>query len=219
MLHKETVTAELITTANALCSIAELASFRIVGGTAVALQIGHRISIDIDFFSNEKVSKKNILHVLSERFKGIEFFVGTDRVSAEINGVRVELYDDWMIPFKNEPIITEGLRIASLDDLAGFKLNAITERREKKDYIDLFFLFNKVGFVSILEKLKEYNPYISYKSILFALSEVKTAEQNSSPMPNMLMDVNWIDINSSMLQAAKNYLSIIEANQDNPKIK
>ncbi|NOS90679.1 MAG: nucleotidyl transferase AbiEii/AbiGii toxin family protein [Cyclobacteriaceae bacterium] len=212
MLHKETVTDQLIQTARLLCSIPELASFRIVGGTAVALQLGHRISVDIDFFSNEIVSKKVILNVLTKKFNTTDFFVGTDRVNGEINGVRVELYDNWMIPFKTNSIHTEDLRLASLEDLAGFKLNAITERREKKDYIDLFFLFKKLGISSVLEKFKEYNPFISHKSILFALSEVKTAEQNSTPMPDMLLPANWNEINQSMLLAAKSYLSIIEYN-------
>jgi hypothetical protein len=209
MLHKETVSTELINTALVLCAIPELSSFRIVGGTATALQIGHRRSIDIDFFSTEKVSKKKIVQVLSENFKLPDLYISSDNVSGEINGVRVDLYDSWLIPFKEEPVVEDGIRLTSLQDIAAFKLNAITERREKKDYIDLFFLFKEIGSSVILKKFKEYNPLISHKSILFALSEVKTAEENNSPMPDMLVDIEWSHINKSMLEAAKDYFAIV----------
>lgn len=206
MLHRETITPELFDVARALVSAPELSSFRIAGGTAVALHIGHRTSVDIDFFSNEQVSKQTILRFLKDKFPGNEFFVTEHNVLGEINGVRVDLYDDWMIPFKRPPVVGDGLRLASMEDLAAFKLSCITERREKKDYIDLFFLFRELGAQSVLKEFKTYNPLLSEKSILFALSEVKTAEENKSPMPAMLMDVSWKEIKDSMIGAAKEYL-------------
>lgn len=210
MLFRDTVTPELFDTASILCAIPELASFRIVGGTALALQIGHRKSVDIDFFSNQKVQKQSILKVLAQHFDTANLFVGTDCISGEVKGIKIDFYDDWMIPFKTESIFFEGLRLSSPMDIAGFKLNAITERREKKDYIDLFFLFEEFGTEQILKNFKGYNPSISPKSILFALSEVKTAEQNESRMPDMLVNVSWKQIRSKMVNAAKEYLSIVE---------
>ncbi len=210
MLFRDTVTPELFDTASILCAMPELASFRIVGGTALALQIGHRKSVDIDFFSNEKVQKQSILKVLAQHFDTTNLFVGTDSISGEIKDIKIDFYDDWMIPFKTEPVFLESLRLCSPMDIAGFKLNAITERREKKDYIDLFFLFEELGTEKILKNFKGYNPSISPKSILFALSEVKTAEQNESRMPDMLVNVSWKQIRSKMVNAAKEYLSIVE---------
>ena len=124
----------------------------------------------------------------------------------EIEGVRVELYDDWSIPFRKPAFVEDGLRLASMEDLAAFKLSCITERREKKDYVDLFFLFKALGAQSVLKEFKNYNPLLSEKSILFALSEVRAAAENKSPMPNMLMNVDWREIEQSMVQAAKQYV-------------
>ena len=99
MLHKETVNPELIEILKTLCGLPELESFRLVGGTAAALQIGHRRSIDIDFFSNEKIAKSIIANKLTAYFPGIKVFMGPDSIRASIRGVRVELYDDW--PLQN----------------------------------------------------------------------------------------------------------------------
>lgn len=206
MLHRETIGPELAKLARALVGAPELDAFRIVGGTAVALHIGHRTSVDIDFFSNEKVSKQTILRFLKDKFPGNEFFVTEHNIRGEIEGVRVDLYDDWSIPFKRPAVVEDGLRLASMEDLAAFKLSCITERREKKDYVDLFFLFKELGSQSVLKEFRNYNPLLSEKSFLFALSEVRAAAENKSPMPNMLMDVSWEEIEASMIQAAKQYV-------------
>jgi hypothetical protein len=208
MLHKETVNSELIEVLQTLSGIPELESFRLVGGTAASLYIGHRTSIDIDFFSNEKVNKGSIVKKLSSYFPEIKAFVGTDNIRTSIKGVRVELYDDWHTPFKTDPIFTDGVRLATLNDIAAFKLEAITERREKKDYIDLYFIFKKLDTATILNDFKNYNPHLSMKSILFALGEVDEARKNKSVMPEMLVPFSWEEIEKSMLTAAKTYLAI-----------
>jgi hypothetical protein len=208
MLHKEAVNKDLIEVAQKLSSFSELAGFRLVGGTAAALQIGHRMSIDIDFFSNEKVNKQRIVNLLNTTFPGIQVFIGIDNIRTNIRGVRVELYDGWHTPFKTDALIAEGMRIATLNDIAAFKLEAITERREKKDYIDLHFMFKMVGEINILNDFKNYNPHISMKSILFALGEVNEAQINKSVMPEMLLPINWDEIKNSMLNAARAYISL-----------
>jgi hypothetical protein len=208
MLYKDTVNRDLIDVAEKLALLPQLEKFRIAGGTGVALQIGHRVSIDIDLFSNEKVNKVEIASSLNELFPEIKVFVGTDTLRTTIKGVRVELYDEWHTPFKTDPIIVEGIRLASLRDIAAFKLETITERREKKDYIDLYFLFNQLGAVEVLSNFKNYNPHISAKSVLFALGEVVEAQNNKSVMPQMLVPTSWNEITQSMLDAARTFISL-----------
>jgi hypothetical protein len=159
--------------------------------------------VDIDFFSNEVVASRVVVASLRRSFPEVEFFVAEHQVSGEVSGVRLELYDQWMVPFQSGPVEAEGLRIASLMDLAAFKLNAITERREKKDYIDLYFLFQSLNPAEVLRAFRKSNPYISSKSILFALTEVVSAAGNKSPMPDMLVSVSWKEIQRSMLEVAR----------------
>lgn len=207
MLHKNTATTELLEIAKRLSSIHELDSFRMVGGTSLALQIGHRKSIDIDFFSNEKVNKKGIVDTLSKIFPGHQYSLTQHNIRSTINGVRVELYDDWHTPFQHAPVSDEGIRLANLKDLAAFKLDAIIERREKKDYIDLYFLFKELGPMESMNAYRKANPHISTKSILFALGEVYVAKENKSVMPEMLVEIPWKDIEQSMINASKQFIS------------
>ena len=210
MIYKGTVKPELIKVAQKPCSIEILNSFRIVGGTGIALQIGHRISIDIDFFSNEKIGKSIIANSIKENFPEVELTVSTYNVKATINGIRVEIFDDWGTPYRQPPVIEENMRIASLQDIAALKLTALTERRQKKDYIDLYFLFKKFDSLALLIDYKNYEPALSDKSLLFALDEVKTAETNKSEMPMMIAEVSWDDIKKEMYTASKKFTSYLK---------
>lgn len=206
MLHKNAVSKELLNTAIALTKLSELSTFRMVDGTAIALQLVHRRSIDIDLFTNEKINKREAVSSLEKVFPESEFYLTQHFIRSVINGIRVELFDDWHTPFLCPPVNQDGLRLAALNDLAAFKLDAIVERREKKDYIDLYFLFRQLGAENILEEFKTYNPYISMKSILFALGEVYVARENKSVMPEMIIDISWREIEQAMTEAAKSYI-------------
>lgn len=216
MIHSNTVNTNLIEVAQQLSAMPELNSFRLVGGTAIALQLGHRISIDIDFFSNEKINKGIISRAIVNAYPDVKIFQSQESIRTNIRGVRLELYDDWHVPFKNDPIVEENIRFASLKDLAAFKIEAIIGRREKKDYIDLHFIFKELGGIQVLNEFKNYNPNISGKSILFALGQVNEARDNKSVMPEMVTPIVWKEIENSILAVAKMYISQSEGNKDMP---
>jgi hypothetical protein len=136
------------------------------------------------------------------------FSVSEYSVSSEVNGVRTELFDNWQTPFLQSAIMKEGIRLASLNDLAALKLDAIVGRREKKDYIDLHVLFKTLGAKNVLESFPSYNSHLSMKSILFALEEVGTARDNKSVMPDLLIDPSWKEIEKSMVDAAKEFIEL-----------
>ncbi len=206
MIYTDTVTPELLKVAQQLSASPKLVPFRLVGGTAIALQLGHRRSVDIDFFANEKIGKTEIIGHLKTLFPTGEFVVSEHSVSSEITGVRVELFDEWQTPFLHAPLVEQGIRVASLTDLAALKLDAIVGRREKKDYIDLYVLFKALGANNVLQSFGLYNPHLSMKSILFALEEVNNARDNKSVMPELLIDVSWKEIEKSMLSAARGFI-------------
>lgn len=208
-MYSASVTPALVDIARKLSAETKLNTFRLVGGTAIALQLGHRRSVDIDFFTNETVSKRDIADSLRSLFPGNELFVTTQKISGAVDGIRLELYDDGSTPFLDKPIVDDGIRMATLSDLAAFKLDAIVERREKKDYIDLYVLLQSLGVTKILNAFKSYNPQVSPKSIVFALGEVSEARVNKSVMPEMLMKIPWDEIEKSMISAAREYMAII----------
>jgi len=191
-----------------LMKMDQLVDFRLVGGTAIALQIGHRKSVDIDLFSNRKVNLRTVSRAIASEFPNVKNITLTQtNVSVFLNGIRVEIYDDWQIPFQMDQVLAEGIRLAALEDLAALKLSAIIGRREKKDYIDLFFLFQRLGGKQLLSNFKHYEPLLSDKSVLFALTEVDTARDNNTPMPDMLLNVDWAEIKQLFIQESKSYFA------------
>lgn len=184
----------------------ELSSFRLVGGTAIALQIGHRKSVDVDLFSNQKANLKKISDAIGRNFPNAKNLTITQsHISVFLLGVRVDIYDDWRIPFLHNEVVADGIRLAVLEDLAAFKLSSIVGRREKKDYIDLFFLFKSLGGKEVLSAFKQYEPLLSDKSLLFALTEVETAKTNKTPMPEMLLPIDWAEIKKFLTQECRAY--------------
>lgn len=207
MLCKETVTDQLLEVVKTLMAIEELSEFRLVGGTAIALQLGHRKSIDIDLFSNKKVDLKKVAQALKDSFPEILNITRTEHnLSLVIKGVKIDIYHDWSIPFQKPTILEDGIRLARLEDLAAFKLSAIIGRREKKDYIDLYFLFKHLNANKIVNEFNTYEPLLSAKSLLFAFAEVDTAKENKTASPEMLINFNWEDVKKILHQAAKDYI-------------
>jgi predicted nucleotidyltransferase component of viral defense system len=207
LLHTESVIPELLDTAEKALSIPEIEPYRLVGGTALALRFGHRKSIDIDLFASEKLNKRMISKAITDAFSGSKLDVTEHNVRGFINGIKIELFDGWHSPFQETPITIQRIRMASLMDIACMKLDAIIERREKKDYIDLYFLFKELTGDKIFEAYKKFNPHVSDRSFLFALNEVNTAYENKSVMPEMISSVSWKEISNSMYSITRNYLS------------
>ena len=114
--------------------------FYMVGGTAIALQIGHRRSIDFDLFKNKPIRPKAIISKISD--SGLTYAV-TRRVTEQLN---VTIYDVkftfYEYPFRIEtPLNFESvIKLPELIDLAAMKAYALGRRSKWKDYVDIYFL-------------------------------------------------------------------------------
>ena len=118
-----------------------LKQFVLVGGTALALQIGHRKSIDLDMFTVKDFDSEKLVPKLLKEYNLVPLLQMPQTLICEINGVKVDF-----IRFKYSfmrPIVKVGrIRMLSLEDIAPMKLDAITGRGNKKDFFDLYFLCN-----------------------------------------------------------------------------
>lgn len=115
-------------------------SFFLVGGTAIALHIGHRRSIDFDLFSNSELKKSGIKKYLLEiPFKQIPLFEDYDQLHLMVNGVKLTFF---MFPYKLEHVMQlEGIiSMPDLLTLAAMKAFALGRRSKWKDYVDLYFI-------------------------------------------------------------------------------
>jgi hypothetical protein len=146
MLRKEAVSPPLLESLFTLMELKTIKTHRLVGGTALALQIGHRISVDIDLFSDGKNDYEEIQEELYEKF-GNKFAKGRNISSSISKGIAVYLNDiktdilDWKVKFIRPALIDEGLRLASKEDIIPMKFYTFLCSPEfawykKKDYVD-----------------------------------------------------------------------------------
>ncbi len=136
-MHKEIFTKGQV---KLLPLVAEFSKdFGLVGGTAIALHLGHRRSIDFDLFSKKKFGNQSILNKILRHFETDEIIVNKlDELTLMLKGVRFTFF---CYPFDIECSRNfEGIRIPELLTLAAMKAFALGQRAKWKDYVDLYFI-------------------------------------------------------------------------------
>ena len=110
----------------------------LAGGTALALQLGHRISVDLDLFTTAKF---RVEHVISNiRKTGLPFRIiseGEGTLVADVDDIRVSLLE-YEYPFREKALSWRSIKIARVSDIAAMKVVAICQRGSKRDFADLY---------------------------------------------------------------------------------
>lgn len=117
--------------------------FYLAGGTALALQLGHRRSIDLDFFSDTPI-KKTLLKTLEEKFKSTisPMVRNPDELTVQIQGVKTTFLH-YPFPLLEKAVPISVVSLASVRDIASMKAYALGRRGTLKDYIDLYAIFSR----------------------------------------------------------------------------
>ena len=175
---------------------------RLVGGTALALQLGHRSSIDLDFFGSIQASSEDIRDFLSE-----EHSITIVKESRNINiylidGIKVDIVN-YRYQWIDTPVVGDGFVLAGLKDIAAMKIAAVVGRGTKKDFIDLYFLLQHFSLNEILDFYMQKYPDGSLFIAMKSLSYFEDAE--ADPMPVMFDDVSWEDVKVFIRQAIFSY--------------
>lgn len=154
------------------------AHFTLYGGTALALQLGHRSSVDFDFFSNESFDPETLTRALP-------FLAGAElvRVAAHTLTCRVERNGPVLVSFSGnlglglaaprEPAEGSQVQVASLLDIAGTKAAVVQRRAEARDYIDIDALIGhgielaKVLAAGVVVYGRSFNPLITLKALSY----------------------------------------------------
>src|SRR3989338_3189846 len=115
--------------------------FGLVGGTAIALHVGHRESIDFDLFTLNELDPSKIKRKITNGFKVEKVFVNeTDEYTVLINGVKITFFRyPFRIEFKDS--LDNIIKVADLLTLAAMKAYALGRRAKWKDYVDMYFIF------------------------------------------------------------------------------
>lgn len=169
MLHKETVSDFTLDLLKSLMADEKLADFFLVGGTALALQIGHRISIDLDLFSRNSFSENDLLFHLEKTYQFKLDFQANQTLKGSINNVNVDLITH-NYPLVKPLVTVDNVRMASLEDIAAMKLNAISGNGTRlKDFIDIASLSPKLSLAEMVmayrNKYDSRNPAMVIKSL------------------------------------------------------
>lgn len=169
MLQKQTVKDETLELLKDLMQDKRLTDFFLVGGTALSLQIGHRISIDIDLFSIHDFNENQLSEYL-EIHKGFKLnYLSKNAIKGQIGNVQVDLITH-SYPLMNNLLTEDNIRMADTLDISAMKLNAITGSGTRlKDFVDIAFLsiyhsLNEMV-VAYMEKYNSRNPLIPLKAL------------------------------------------------------
>lgn len=148
--------------------------FYLAGGTALALLIGHRDSIDFDFFKHDRFDTGSLWNTVANAFSGHHVV----KTQEEAGTLSVLIDDDVRASFIHFPyplvapaIETPHFPIASMEDIACMKLNAMTGRTAFKDYIDMYFILQTLPLTDIMRalqtKMPSLEPLLALKSLAY----------------------------------------------------
>lgn len=194
------VTLELLKT---ICAISELESFGLGGGTSLALRMGHRLSIDLDFFTNTNFNAGFVFQIISKKFPSAELlFEQNQTMMFTINDVKVDfiLYPfTWLQPFD----IIEGTRLLSIEDIIPMKLQAASNRNAKKDYWDIAALLKKYSLDKMLKIFTGKFPQVDIGFIIHSLTDFEKADTELDP--DTYTGITWNEIKKELIIAVRQY--------------
>ena len=179
-----------------------VSSFYLAGGTACSLYLGHRLSFDLDFFTTESFYPKFI----ATKLKGL----GRLSIDQENQGTFLGHLNDIKISFFIYPYklifpknYFQGVAIADIRDLACMKIDAISTRGTKRDFIDLFFICKQYKPSTLFDLFAkkysgvEYNVFHNIKSLGYFV----TADQEE--MPKMVKKIDWQRVKEFFIEEQK----------------
>ena len=171
MLQTGTVKTTTLGLLKALQAEPVFASARLVGGTALSLQIGHRESDDLDLFSVEPMDMMAVQSLLINKYEFVPSVIEENTLIGFLNGVKIDVVYH---PFQwlEEAIVEDGMRLASIADIAAMKMHAIINSGKcPKDYVDIAFLSMHFSYNEIKELLLRrypaYDPIMADKAIIY----------------------------------------------------
>lgn len=202
--HPEILSATQRRVLEKLAPVLSKHNFYLVGGTAIALHLGHRRSVDLDWFTGERLSNPMRL-AQALREEGTTDLV-TEQIEpgtlhGRVQGVRVSLLE-YRYPLLQPLVSWSSSQLAALDDLACMKLSAIAQRGAKKDFLDLYALvLRHRPLPELLELYQEKYDTRDTAHLLYALAYFDDADRQRTPV--LLWDLDWPTVKEAVRQWIK----------------
>ena len=186
-----------------LAKQAWLKNFYLAGGTAVALHLGHRLSLDLDFFSPKTIDPKDLRRQLSQ--------IGDLTVEMEKEGTLWATLNATKISFFHYPYSLidslekfDNVSLAGVRDLSCMKLDTISSRGSKKDFVDLYFILKEGhSLPDIFSWFGEKYSEVNYNRGHLLKSLTYFEDADPEPSPTMIKKMSWDEIKSFFLKETK----------------
>ncbi len=181
-----------------------LQKFYLSGGTALSLQLGHRESEDLDFFTQDNFRPEALQEALVKygTLQQTELAKGT--LNTFIQGVKLQFLEypyPLIEPFKS----WNNIQISSVADIACTKLQTIGMRGSKKDFIDIYFILQNYTLENLFALLKQKYLSIDYSQTHILKSLVYFDDADAQPMPRMHKQVTWEDVKENMKNVIRTF--------------
>lgn len=209
MLHKETVDPTTLELLNQLQQTEYLKGFYLVGGTALALKMGHRKSVDLDLFSNFSFDAIQLLENLSADFSYTLFFSANNTLKGSISQVQIDIMAH-RYPLVADPEAIENISMLSIQDIAAMKLNAISVSGQRvKDFIDIYYLLEMYSIEEMIGFYKK--KYLQYNeaNVLKSLCWFEDVDLSDWPVLIKTPKLTWKTVTKTIIEATSAYLQQI----------
>ncbi len=192
MLYYQTISPVLKDCLDTLMKAEVLSGFRLVGGTSLSLQLGHRMSVDIDLFSDVpygEIDFKAIDKFIDQAFPfsahlgniapsfGKSYTIGADRDGA----IKLDIF--YTDPFIQPPLVINNIRLATIEEITAMKIDVVQRGGRKKDFWDLHELFNHFPVDVMLDLHKQRYGYGHEKEVILQkFTEFSRANDDFDPI-------------------------------------
>lgn len=208
MLQTEAVEPGTLSLLKELMRVSALSDFYLVGGTALALRYGHRISIDLDLFASAEFERSHIEKDLIDAFGSRLVFEQTKKdwaIFCFIDDIKVDILS-YPHPIISDKSVDAEIRMYGDMDLAAMKINAILGRGSQKDFYDIKVLLDHYPLQDCINAYhKKYTSQNLMISIPAALTYFDDADKSEEP--KSLVNQSWADVKASIQQVVREYLS------------
>ena len=204
MIHEDPqiIEPETLALLNLLMSDDNLSDFFLVGGTALALQIGHRLSIDLDLFSELSFNSIELNDYLSAYYSFNTTAIRSNTLLGFINEIKVDFISHQYALVK-PLILREKKRFASLLDIGAMKLNAVGQSGQRqKDFYDIYYLLQYYSLSDLLSAYASKYPRSSTLIPIRGLSYFDDIKFEIEP-PIQVEDVPFSKVRSRLLEAVQ----------------
>ncbi len=207
MLQYGTVNQGTLGLLTELMAMPELKDFFLVGGTALALRLGHRFSIDLDFFTLNEFDSESLLADIKKRFTVTEVEKSKNTLNLSIefpensgSKVKIDLIR-YAYPLIKPVAEIDGIRLLEIEDIIPMKLSAVAARGSKKDFYDIYFLLKHYTLEEMFEFFDQKFENMNKFHIIKSLTYFEDAETETDPVT--INKITWKEVKHAILREVK----------------